>query len=427
MPDPRHGALAHPAAVRGPRRDARPRRRRLRQRRVPVPAPAGRRRASRRPSGIDPDADPWLPERAVWPLLDVVDERARRALAARPRRAPRRGRRAPTRRRRAGASPPSATSPSCSTATRCTARRWCAPGRAARRRRRRRLLPPTSLAGRALAAPARADRRPEPGRAPRRRLRAAARRAGARSTCPRGCRCSGSPGCPPATSHVLRALAAGRDVHLFLLHPSPALWERDRSAIAARTGRRAAPRTPPPRCRPTACSPPGAGTRARCSSSSAPTATRRPPPPGRRRRRHAARAHPGRRPRRRAPPGPPLPGADDARPARPDDRSIQVHACHGRARQVEVLRDAILHLLADDPTLEPRDVIVMCPDIETFAPLIHATFGAGEVGRRRRARRAARRRPPARPARPPRRPRRCARPTRCSASSRGCSTSPSSG
>ena len=37
----------------------------------------------------------------------------------------------------------------------------------------------------------------------------------------------------------------------------------------------------------------------------------------------------------------------------------------------------VLHLLADDPTLEPRDVIVMCPDIETFAPLIQATFGSG--------------------------------------------------
>src|SRR6185295_19275727 len=51
----------------------------------------------------------------------------------------------------------------------------------------------------------------------------------------------------------------------------------------------------------------------------------------------------------------------------------------GRARQVEVLRDAILHLLDEDETLEPRDVIVMCPDIETFAPLIQATFGAGDV------------------------------------------------
>ena len=57
------------------------------------------------------------------------------------------------------------------------------------------------------------------------------------------------------------------------------------------------------------------------------------------------------------------------------DASVQVHACHGAGRQVEVLRDAILHALQSDPTLEPRDV--MCPDIETFAPLIQATFGAG--------------------------------------------------
>ena len=67
------------------------------------------------------------------------------------------------------------------------------------------------------------------------------------------------------------------------------------------------------------------------------------------------------------------PGIDhlDTRPViAPADRSIQIHACHGRARQVEVLRDAILHALADDPSLEPRDVIVMCPDIDTFAPLI---------------------------------------------------------
>ena len=76
------------------------------------------------------------------------------------------------------------------------------------------------------------------------------------------------------------------------------------------------------------------------------------------------------------PPGPPLPGELDLRlELAPDDRSISVHACHGPARQVEVLREAIMHLLAEDPTLEPRDVIVMCPDIETFAPLIQATFG----------------------------------------------------
>ena len=63
----------------------------------------------------------------------------------------------------------------------------------------------------------------------------------------------------------------------------------------------------------------------------------------------------------------------------PGDRSVQVHACHGPARQVEVLREVLLERLAADPTLEPRDVLVMCPDIETFAPLIGADFGLAEV------------------------------------------------
>ncbi|MGH3318431.1 MAG: exodeoxyribonuclease V subunit gamma, partial [Nocardioidaceae bacterium] len=71
--------------------------------------------------------------------------------------------------------------------------------------------------------------------------------------------------------------------------------------------------------------------------------------------------------------------ADDAPPAshelRDGDTSVQVHACHGRQRQVEVLREVLLGLLADDPTLEPRDIIVMCPDIEHYAPLVAATFG----------------------------------------------------
>lgn len=64
-----------------------------------------------------------------------------------------------------------------------------------------------------------------------------------------------------------------------------------------------------------------------------------------------------------------------------DDRSVQVHSCHGAARQVDVLREVLLGLLADDPTLEPRDIVVMCPDIETYAPLVTAAFGLGEVVR----------------------------------------------
>lgn len=63
----------------------------------------------------------------------------------------------------------------------------------------------------------------------------------------------------------------------------------------------------------------------------------------------------------------------------PADRSVQVHACHGAARQVDVLREVLVGLLADDPTLEPRDILVMCPDIEAFAPLVSAGFGLGDV------------------------------------------------
>ncbi|WP_084449637.1 exodeoxyribonuclease V subunit gamma [Janibacter indicus] len=69
-----------------------------------------------------------------------------------------------------------------------------------------------------------------------------------------------------------------------------------------------------------------------------------------------------------------------ARQVTDDDRSIQVHACHGPARQVEVLREVLVGLLEDDPTLEPRDVLVMCPDVETYAPLIGAAFGLGDHG-----------------------------------------------
>ena len=59
----------------------------------------------------------------------------------------------------------------------------------------------------------------------------------------------------------------------------------------------------------------------------------------------------------------------------PGDRSIQVHSCAGDARQVEALRDAILHLLADDPSLTEGDIAVLCPRIEAFAPVIQSVLG----------------------------------------------------
>jgi exodeoxyribonuclease V gamma subunit len=77
---------------------------------------------------------------------------------------------------------------------------------------------------------------------------------------------------------------------------------------------------------------------------------------------------------------PPRHGSDaamDGRGAAAVDRSVQVHACHGSTRQVEVLREVLVGLLEDDPSLEPRDILVMCPDVEGYAPLFSAVFGLG--------------------------------------------------
>jgi exodeoxyribonuclease V gamma subunit len=58
------------------------------------------------------------------------------------------------------------------------------------------------------------------------------------------------------------------------------------------------------------------------------------------------------------------------------DESLRVHACHGALRQVEVLRDELLRCLDEMPGLQPRDVLVLTPDVERFAPLIEAVFAA---------------------------------------------------
>ena len=75
--------------------------------------------------------------------------------------------------------------------------------------------------------------------------------------------------------------------------------------------------------------------------------------------------------------------ANEVRPGsrqlRDDDRSVQIHSCHGAARLIDALREVLLGMLHDDPTVEPRDILVMCPDIETYAPLIIAAFGLGDV------------------------------------------------
>ncbi|MGH8158537.1 MAG: exodeoxyribonuclease V subunit gamma [Rhodanobacter sp.] len=57
------------------------------------------------------------------------------------------------------------------------------------------------------------------------------------------------------------------------------------------------------------------------------------------------------------------------------DASLRVHACHTRLRELEVLKNSLLRCLADDPTLQHRDIVVMAPDIGAYAPYLAAVFG----------------------------------------------------
>ncbi|PKN60195.1 MAG: exodeoxyribonuclease V subunit gamma, partial [Deltaproteobacteria bacterium HGW-Deltaproteobacteria-11] len=58
----------------------------------------------------------------------------------------------------------------------------------------------------------------------------------------------------------------------------------------------------------------------------------------------------------------------------PLDRSLRIHSCHSPMREVEALHDQILALFDDDPDLLPRDILVMAPDMDVYAPLIQAVF-----------------------------------------------------
>ncbi|MDB6002204.1 MAG: exodeoxyribonuclease subunit gamma, partial [Rhizobacter sp.] len=64
------------------------------------------------------------------------------------------------------------------------------------------------------------------------------------------------------------------------------------------------------------------------------------------------------------------------------DRSIVFHVAHSAQREVEILHDQLLALLdngpdgeALNPPLNPRDIVVMVPEIDSFAPAIRAVFG----------------------------------------------------
>ena len=56
------------------------------------------------------------------------------------------------------------------------------------------------------------------------------------------------------------------------------------------------------------------------------------------------------------------------------DNSINIHSCYSRLREVEVLKNQILHALEQDTDLELREIIVIAPDIQKYESFISAVF-----------------------------------------------------
>ena len=180
----------------------------------------------------------------------------------------------------------------------------------------------------------------------------------------------------PMDIEVFEAVAPGRDVHLYLLHPSPALWREtaqllERAPVGTARLLRADDHTE------------GLAGHPLLRSWAQESRELQVVLAGRDLTVGAGAGEPGNPPATllariqhdiRTNTIPALVAASSETTCDGHDRSIQIHVCHGARRQVEVLRDAILHVLAADSTLEPRDVVIMTPDLATFAPLLEAAF-----------------------------------------------------
>ncbi|MEA1967545.1 MAG: exodeoxyribonuclease V subunit gamma, partial [Thermodesulfobacteriota bacterium] len=58
------------------------------------------------------------------------------------------------------------------------------------------------------------------------------------------------------------------------------------------------------------------------------------------------------------------------------DTTVQIHSCHGPIREIEILYDNLLAVFEENQEITPRDIVVMMPDVTSYAPLIQAVFDA---------------------------------------------------
>jgi exodeoxyribonuclease V gamma subunit len=64
-----------------------------------------------------------------------------------------------------------------------------------------------------------------------------------------------------------------------------------------------------------------------------------------------------------------------AQPVSETDFSLQIHRTHELSRQVEILHDALLHAFDELPNLEPHEIVILCADMATSAPILQSIFG----------------------------------------------------
>ncbi|WJG07930.1 exodeoxyribonuclease V subunit gamma [Aliiglaciecola sp. LCG003] len=58
------------------------------------------------------------------------------------------------------------------------------------------------------------------------------------------------------------------------------------------------------------------------------------------------------------------------------DDSLQIHSCHSKVRELEVLHNYLLQQFSLDSQLSPADIVVMMPDVASYAPYIEGVFGS---------------------------------------------------
>ena len=56
------------------------------------------------------------------------------------------------------------------------------------------------------------------------------------------------------------------------------------------------------------------------------------------------------------------------------DNSITINSCYSPLREVQILHDNLLDMIKKNPDIKPRDILVMCPNIEDYSPYIDSVF-----------------------------------------------------